>query len=47
MDYRDAMTVLSQCGLGAALLGENEIILFETQGKTSGHITLCGEPDLG
>lgn len=27
--------------------GENEIILFETEGKTAGHITLCGEPDLG
>lgn len=27
MDYQDAMRILSQCGLGAALLGENEIIL--------------------
>ena len=27
MDYRDVMTVLSQSGLGAALLGEHEILL--------------------
>ena len=36
MDYRDAMTVLSQCGLGAALLGENEIILAVNE--TGGHL---------
>ena len=29
MDYRDTMKALSQCGLGAALLGDNEIILVE------------------
>ena len=27
MDYKDTMRVLSQCGLGAAVLGENETIL--------------------
>lgn len=27
MDYREAMSVLSQCGLGAVLLGKNDVIL--------------------
>ncbi len=27
--------------------GENEIILFETEGRASGEIRLCGEPDIG
>ena len=43
MDYRDAMTVLSQCGLGAALLGENEMIL--SVNETGGHL-LHGEGEL-
>lgn len=35
--------------LPGALLkkGTNEIILFETEGKTTDHICLCDEPDLG
>lgn len=40
MDYQDAMRILSQCGLGAALLGENEIIL--TINETGDHL-LHGE----
>ena len=27
--------------------GRNTIIMFETEGKTPGTITLCDEPDLG
>lgn len=27
--------------------GENTILIFETEGKAPGSITLCGEPDLG
>lgn len=40
MDYKDAMRVLSQCGLGAALLGENETILAVNE--TGNHL-LHGE----
>jgi len=27
--------------------GENTILIFESEGKASGEIVLCGEPDLG
>lgn len=27
--------------------GENTILIFETEGKAAGEITLCEEPDLG
>jgi len=27
--------------------GENRILIFESEGKASGEISLCGEPDLG
>ena len=43
MDYRDVMTVLSQSGLGAALLGEHEIIL--SVNETGDHL-LHGEGTL-
>ncbi len=28
-------------------MGKNEIIIFETEGRSSEEITLCGEPALG
>ena len=43
MDYRDTMKALSQCGLGAALLGDNEIILAVNE--TGDHL-LHGEGKL-
>ncbi len=43
MDYKDTMGILSQCGLGAALLGENEIVLAVNE--TGDHL-LHGEGKL-
>ena len=28
-------------------MGENQILIFETEGKAPGEIRLCDEPDLG